>query len=77
MWVRAVDFLPGDRTVLHHIIATMGVDGAGIRDGGSLGGYVPGAGPMVLPQETGVLLKKGSKFLFQMHYTANGKQRAT
>ena len=74
VWVRAVDFLPGDRTVLHHIIATMGVDGAGIRDGGSLGGYVPGAGPMVLPTETGVLMKKGAKFFFQMHYTATGKQ---
>ncbi len=74
VWVRAVDFLPGDRTVLHHIIATMGVDGAGIRDGGSLGGYVPGAGAMVLPQETGVLMKKGAKFFFQMHYTATGKQ---
>ncbi len=74
VWVRAVDFLPGDRTVLHHIIATMGVDGAGIRDGGSLGGYVPGAGPMVLPKETGVLMKKGAKFFFQMHYTASGKQ---
>ena len=74
VWVRAVDFLPGDRTVLHHIIATMGVDGAGIRDGGSLGGYVPGAGPMVLPTETGVLMKKGAKFFFQMHYTASGKQ---
>ncbi len=74
VWVRAVDFQPGDRTVLHHIIATMGVDGAGIRDGGSLGGYVPGAGPMVLPQETGVLMKQGAKFFFQMHYTATGKQ---
>jgi hypothetical protein len=74
VWVRAVDFLPGDRTVLHHIIATMGTDGGGIRDGGSLGGYVPGAGPMVLPQETGVLLKKDAKFFFQMHYTASGKQ---
>jgi peroxiredoxin len=73
VWVRAVDFLPGDRTVLHHIIATMGVDGAGIRDGGSLGGYVPGAGPMVLPTETGVLMKKDAKFFFQMHYTASGK----
>ena len=73
VWVRAMDFLPGDRTVLHHIIATMGTDGGGIRDGGSLGGYVPGAGPMVLPQETGVLMKKDAKFFFQMHYTATGK----
>jgi hypothetical protein len=73
VWVRAVDFLPGDRTVLHHIIATMGSDAAGIREGGSLGGYVPGAGPMVLPTETGILMKKDAKFFFQMHYTATGK----
>ena len=73
VWVRAVDFQPGDRTVLHHIIATMGADGAGIREGGSLGGYVPGAGPMVLPTETGILMKKDAKFFFQMHYTATGK----
>jgi len=73
VWVRAVDFQPGDRTVLHHIIATMGADGSGIREGGSLGGYVPGAGPMVLPTETGILMKKDAKFFFQMHYTATGK----
>lgn len=72
-WVRAVDFQPGDRTVLHHIIATMGTSAESVRDGGSLGGYVPGAGPMELPNEAGVLIKKGSKFFFQMHYTVSGK----
>jgi hypothetical protein len=72
-WVRAVDFQPGDRTVLHHIIATMGTSAESVRDGGSLGGYVPGAGPMILPDEAGVLIKKGSKFFFQMHYTVSGK----
>jgi peroxiredoxin len=73
VWVRAVDFQPGERTVLHHIIATMGSDESSIRDGGTLGGYVPGAGPMVLPANTGVLLKKGAEFFFQMHYTVSGK----
>jgi len=73
VWVRAVDFQPGDRTVLHHIIATMGTTAESVRDGGSLGGYVPGAGPMLLPQETGVLVKKDAKFFFQMHYTVSGK----
>ncbi len=72
-WVRAVDFQPGDRTVLHHIIATMGTSAESVRDGGSLGGYVPGAGPMVVPEEAGVLIKKGAKFFFQMHYTVSGK----
>jgi peroxiredoxin len=73
VWVRAVDFQPGDRTVLHHIIATMGANAESVRDGGSLGGYVPGAGPMLLPTETGVLIKKDAKFFFQMHYTVSGK----
>jgi peroxiredoxin/mono/diheme cytochrome c family protein len=72
-WVRAVDFQPGDRTVLHHIIATMGTGAESVRDGGSLGGYVPGAGPMIVPDEAGVLIKKGSRFFFQMHYTVSGK----
>ncbi len=72
-WVRAVDFQPGDRTVLHHIIATMGSNADSVRDGGSLGGYVPGAGPMVMPENTGVLIKKDAKFFFQMHYTVSGK----
>jgi len=67
VWVRAVDFIPGDRTVLHHIIAVM-------SDGGSLGGYVPGAGPLVMPDEASILLKKNAKFSFQMHYTVSGKQ---
>lgn len=71
-WVRAVDFQPGARTVLHHIIATMG-SAVSERDGGSLGGYVPGAGPMVLPKDTGILMKKDAKFFFQMHYTVSGK----
>lgn len=73
VWVRAVDFQPGDRTVLHHIIATMGANAESVRDGGSLGGYVPGAGPMVLPDNTGVLVKQDAKFFFQMHYTVSGK----
>ena len=73
VWVRAVDFQPGDRTVLHHIIATMGTTPESVRDGGSLGGYVPGAGPMLLPENTGVQVKKDAKFFFQMHYTVSGK----
>lgn len=73
VWVRAVDFQPGDRTVLHHIIATMGTTEDSVRDGGSFGGYVPGAGPIVMPENTGVLVPKGSTFFFQMHYTVSGK----
>jgi hypothetical protein len=78
VWVRAVDFLPGDRANLHHIIATIGgeMGGSSKRDAGdgSLADYVPGSEPLQIPPESGILLKKGAKFGFQAHYTVNGKE---
>jgi hypothetical protein len=71
VWVRAVDFIPGDRTVLHHILA--GTGSRGVLEGGDLGNFVPGASPMILPEGTGFLLKPGTQFSFQMHYTVSGK----
>jgi hypothetical protein len=71
VWVRAVDFLPGQRAVLHHIIASAG--GAERRGATSLNNYVPGAQPLEMPPEAGILLKKGATFHFQMHYTSNGQ----
>jgi len=98
VWVRAVDFLPGARSNLHHIIATIGGEMAAAasfdastltpeqRDklieqirksradsDGSLADYVPGAEPLQIPPEAGILLRKGAKFGFQAHYTTNGK----
>ena len=77
VWVRAVDFLPGARSNLHHIIATIGGEMApgDKRDNtdGSLADYVPGSEPLQIPPESGILLKKGAKFGFQAHYTVNGK----
>jgi len=70
VWVRAVDFLPGQRSVLHHIIASVGGERRGAT---SLNNYVPGAGPLVIPDEDGILLKANSTFQFQMHYTPNGQ----
>jgi hypothetical protein len=40
---------------------------------GSLADYVPGAEPLQIPPEAGILLRKGAKFGFQAHYTTNGK----
>jgi hypothetical protein len=102
VWVRAVDFLPGARSNLHHIIATIGGEVVPSGQGGaafdpskltpeeraalierirkargdsdgSLADYVPGAEPLQIPPESGILLKKGAKFGFQAHYTTNGK----
>ena len=54
VWVRAVDWLPGQRTVVHHIIASAG--GAERRGAISLNNYVPGVEPLELPKEAGILL---------------------
>ena len=70
--MRAVDFLPGDRTVLHHIIATMGSEWRGVREAAASAAMYP-ARDRWSTQETGVLIKKGAKFFFQMHYTVSGK----
>jgi hypothetical protein len=77
VWVRAVDFQPGVRSNLHHIIATIGGEmapGAKRDTDGSLADYVPGSEPLQIPPESGILLKKGAKFGFQAHYTVNGKE---
>lgn len=76
VWVRAVDFLPGARSNLHHIIATIGGEmapGEKRDTDGSLADFVPGSEPLQIPPESGILLKKGAKFGFQAHYTVNGK----
>ena len=71
VWVRAIDYLPGQRAVLHHVIGSAG--GAERRGATSLSNYVPGAEPLVLPEEAGILLPAGATFHFQMHYTTNGQ----
>tara|TARA_X000000950_G_scaffold35806_2_gene38321 strand:+ start:24758 stop:26548 length:1791 start_codon:yes stop_codon:yes gene_type:complete len=81
VWVRATEIIPGDRTVLHHVITTFGeLETSGRRtgrlkrgSGGSLGGYVPGGNGRPYPDNTGVLLPAGSTIEFQMHYTTAGR----
>jgi len=79
-WLRAVDFSPSNRSVVHHILgftSTGGVEAlrtqstSGSR--ASIGVYVPGDVPHALPEETGVFIAKDSEYVFQIHYTANGK----
>jgi mono/diheme cytochrome c family protein len=69
-WIRAIDYLPGQRAVLHHIIASVGGERFGAT---SLNNYVPGAEPLQIPEGNGILLKANSVFHFQMHYTPNGQ----
>ena len=80
-WVRASQYIPGDRTVLHHTLHSLIPPGAS-TGGALLGGepdrpdiapYIPGQAPRMEPPNTGGLLKAGTKIAMQMHYTTTGK----
>ncbi len=81
VWVKAMEFVPGDRQVLHHVIAYVSspadksVRGrqTGAANGESVGGFAPGRGVDVFPDNSGRLIRKGSNLLLQMHYTTSGK----
>ncbi|TWU21182.1 thiol-disulfide oxidoreductase [Novipirellula galeiformis] len=73
-WIRAAEVVPGNRAVVHHSIAfTRPPDGADVRDIGFLAAYVPGQRPNALPPGYAQRVRAGSKIVFQLHYTPNGK----
>jgi hypothetical protein len=80
-WVRASQYLAGDRTVLHHTLNDLvepgqkagGFLGAGNPNRARITAYIPGAQPQEEPANTGGLLKKGSQLALQLHYTTTGK----
>lgn len=73
-WVRAAQVVPGVPAVVHHAIVFVrspdGKDSAGI---GWLGAYVPGQRTAMLPPGHARRIPAGSKLVFQMHYTPNGR----
>ena len=82
-WVSAMEIRPGNRSVVHHVIAFVQEPGAGQGRGGAAGEAQRGRGQLggITPNKTGVvfgpgtarLIKAGSNVVFQMHYTTNGQ----
>jgi hypothetical protein len=73
-WAEAVQIVPGNRAVVHHAIAFLRPpDGAPIRSFGLLGAYVPGQRSLRLPVGHAQRVPAGSRIVFQMHYTPNGR----
>lgn len=82
-WVKAVQFIPGDPAVLHHLLTYVTAPEEGFEGGEGdtrsvarrfLEGYAPGkVDAMEFPNETGVYIPKGYKLSMQFHYTTNGK----
>jgi peroxiredoxin len=80
-YVRAVQFIPGDKRVLHHLLSymsspdfdrTKAISEENVRD--FLEGYAPGkTDATVFPEGTGVFVPKGNVLVMQMHYTTMGK----
>ena len=81
VWVRAMEFVPGDRAVLHHVIAYLSSPADksqrgrenGAPRGASVAGFAPGRQPDQFRDNSGRLITKGSNLLLQMHYTTSGK----
>lgn len=75
-WIQAIEIKPGDRRVVHHVIAmytsTAG-SGDGVARAGGLGGITPNKTGIVYPPGTARLLRKGSTIILQMHYTTIGE----
>ena len=78
VWVKAATVLPGDRRVVHHVLA--GSIEGDIPPSGEdsvmdnyIIGYAPGAETYVMPEGTGVYVAPGGYFTFQLHYTPTGK----
>ena len=80
-WIQAAEIRPGNRALVHHIIVNVLEPGVEDRTeasregrrGFKLAGFAPGEQPRVYPTGTAKLVKAGSRFSFQVHYTTNGK----
>lgn len=76
-WVQAYEVRPGNRSVVHHVIASAQPAGGRAADERTtgrvgLGGITPNKPGVVLPTGVARRLRKGSEIIFQMHYTTNG-----
>jgi hypothetical protein len=81
--VRAIEIVPGNREIVHHALVyidvagtyqtdTVGGDCGGPQDATLVGGYTPGASPLVFPSgpgfKLGMPLPAGSNIVLAMHY---------
>lgn len=77
-WIAAAELRPGNRAVVHHILAfarqgPFDADEAGVE--GFLVGYVPGLRVEPLPSGMAKRVPAGSKLVFQLHYTPIGTEQ--
>lgn len=75
-YIVSAEARPDNRQVVHHIIAYVLPPGTDPRKDHDrrqmLVGYAPGSPPTVVSDGRAMLIKAGSKLLFELHYTPNG-----
>ncbi|SRR5579883_867970 len=81
-WIQAAEARPGNRAVVHHIIAYIAKTGERFEQRGPDGigdkmlvAFAPGDLPAVFAPGIAKKVPKGSTLLFQMHYTPNGVEQ--
>jgi thiol-disulfide isomerase/thioredoxin len=76
-WIERAEARAGATSVVHHIVVFIMKPGALFQpeaSGSTLCGMAPGDLPMILQPGFAKKIPAGSKLLFQMHYTPNGKE---
>ncbi len=78
-WIQAAELKPGNRAVVHHILAFSRTPGTRDRSGGGANGflvaYVPGMRAAEYPAGMAKKIPAGSELIFQMHYTPVGTEQ--
>lgn len=76
-WVVASEVRPGNRAVVHHVLIFLLGPGENpalrMMSGELAGAYAPGAPPRQTRPGVALKIPAGTKILFQVHYTTNGK----
>ena len=77
-WIQAIEIKPGNRAVVHHVIANVqpaGLSATDERNAGrvSLGGTTPNKPGIVYEPGVARRLPAQSEIILQMHYTTNGE----
>jgi mono/diheme cytochrome c family protein len=86
-YVRAMEFRPQTRSVVHHALFLLDAGHIGRQKGaaypcfgtpgflpsGALGGWSPGMQPATMPDGLQLTLRKGSDLIMQIHYHPTGK----
>jgi peroxiredoxin len=78
-WVIQAEAKAGATSVVHHILVFIELPGTKFEPEKPIApvlcGVAPGDTALVLPRGVAKRVPKGSKFVFQMHYTPDGKER--